>query len=48
MISNGPDPVTPFSHAVEVDGWVLVTGQMPFTETANESNYPEGVEAQTR
>src|SRR5439155_9706634 len=38
----------PFSHAVEVDGWVFVTGQMPFSGTSNTSAYPEGIEAQTR
>jgi len=48
MISGAPDPVAPFSHAVEADGWLFVTGQMPFTGTANFSNYPEGIEAQTR
>ena len=48
MIAGAPDPVAPFSHAVEQDGWVFVTGQMPFTSTANDSPYPEGVEAQTR
>jgi len=48
MISGAPDPVAPFSHAVEADGWVFVTGQMPFTGTANDSPYPEGIEAQTR
>lgn len=48
MIPGAPDPVAPFSHAVEVDGWVFVTGQMPFTGTANDSPYPEGIEAQTR
>jgi 2-iminobutanoate/2-iminopropanoate deaminase len=48
MISGAPDPVAPFSHAVESDGWVFVTGQMPFTGTANDSPYPEGIEAQTR
>ena len=48
MISGAPDPVAPFSHAVEADGWVFVTGQMPFTATANDSPYPEGIEAQTR
>jgi reactive intermediate/imine deaminase len=48
MISGAPDPVAPFSHAVECDGWVFVTGQMPFTDTSNESPYPEGIEAQTR
>ena len=29
MVAGAPSPVAPFSHAVEVDGWVLVTGQMP-------------------
>jgi reactive intermediate/imine deaminase len=47
MIAGAPDPVAPFSHAVEHDGWVFVTGQMPFTGTANDSAYPEGIEAQT-
>lgn len=48
MIAGAPDPVAPFSHAVEQDGWIFVTGQMPFTGTANDSPYPEGIEAQTR
>ena len=48
MIQGAPDPVAPFSHAVEADGWVFVTGQMPFSGTANTSPYPEGIEAQTR
>ena len=47
MIAGAPDPVAPFSHAVEQDGWVFVTGQMPFSGTANDSAYPEGIEAQT-
>ena len=45
---GAPDPVAPFSHAVEADGWVFVTGQMPFTGTSATSPYPEGIEAQTR
>ncbi len=48
MIHGAPDPVAPFSHAVESDGWVFLTGQMPFAGTANDSPYPEGIEAQTR
>ena len=48
MIAGAPDPVAPFSHAVEQDGWVFVTGQMPFTGTGSDSPYPEGIEAQTR
>ena len=47
MIAGAPDPVAPFSHAVEADGWVFVTGQMPFSGIANDSSYPEGIEAQT-
>lgn len=48
MIVGAPDPVAPFSHAVEADGWLFVTGQMPFVGTAVDSTYPEGIEAQTR
>ena len=47
MIGGAPDPVAPFSHAVEADGWVFLTGQMPFPDTSNESPYPESIEAQT-
>lgn len=47
MIDGAPDPVAPFSHAVEQDGWIFITGQMPFSGTANDSPYPEGIEAQT-
>ncbi len=48
MIGGAPDPVAPFSHAVEADGWVFVTGQMPFTGTSNTSPYPDSIEGQTR
>lgn len=48
MIPGAPDPVAPFSHAVEADGWVFLTGQMPFSGTTNDSPYPDGIEAQTR
>ena len=47
MIGGAPDPVAPFCHAVEADGWVFLTGQMPFTGTSNISQYPETIEAQT-
>lgn len=47
MIAGAPDPVAPFSHAVEADGWVFVTGQMPFVGTSVNEPYPEGIEAQT-
>jgi len=47
MIAGAPDPVAPFSHAVEADGWVFVTGQMPFEGTSNTSPYPVTIEDQT-
>ncbi|MDQ2916566.1 MAG: RidA family protein [Casimicrobiaceae bacterium] len=47
MIGGAPDPVAPFSHAVEADGWVFLTGQMPFVGTSASSAYPETIEAQT-
>ena len=47
MLAGGPKPVAPFSHAVETDGFVFVTGQMPDTPDAP-GQLPEGIEAQTR
>ncbi len=48
MISDGPRPVAPFSHAVETGGFVFVTGQMPTDPDAPDAPLPEGIEAQTR
>jgi len=47
MIPGGPKPVAPFSHAVETDGFVFVTGQMPDTPQAP-GVLPDGIAAQTR
>jgi 2-iminobutanoate/2-iminopropanoate deaminase len=47
MIAGGPKPVAPFSHAVETDGFVFVTGQMPDTPAAP-GQLPDSIEAQTR
>jgi reactive intermediate/imine deaminase len=46
MIQGGPKPVAPFSHAVETDGFVFVTGQMPDTPDSP-GQLPEGIVAQT-
>ena len=48
MIAAAPTPVAPFSHAVEAEGWVFVTGQMPTDAEDDSAPLPEGVEAQTR
>lgn len=48
MVAGGPKPVAPFSHAVEADGWIFVTGQMPTDPADPDAPLPRGVEAQTR
>ena len=48
LIAGGPRPVAPFSHAVESDGWVFVTGQMPTESDDHSRPLPVGIEAQTR
>ncbi len=48
LFARGPRPVAPFSHAVEVDGWVILTGQMPTDPDAPDAPLPEGIAAQTR
>jgi 2-iminobutanoate/2-iminopropanoate deaminase len=48
MVTGAPEPVAPFSHAVEVDGWVFLTGQMPTLPDDDTAPLPEGIEAQTR
>lgn len=48
MVEAAPTPVAPFSHAVEADGFVFLTGQMPTDPDDDSKPPPEGVEAQTR
>src|SRR6202158_484392 len=47
MIDAAPEPVAPFSHATEIDGWVFVTGQMPTYPGNPQAAVPDGIEAQT-
>ena len=46
--SLAPTHVAPFSHAVEFDGWVQLTGQMPTDPIDNTKPLPDGIQAQTR
>ena len=48
MIAAAPEPVAPYSHAVEVDGWLFLTGQIPADPDADEAPLPADIEAQTR
>jgi len=45
---TAPPAVAPYSHAVENDGWVLITGQLPIDPQHPDAPLPEGIEAQTR
>ncbi|POF32314.1 RidA family protein [Roseibium marinum] len=47
MVDRAPRPVAPFSHAVEADGWMFVTGQMPTDPNAPDASLPDGIAAQT-
>jgi 2-iminobutanoate/2-iminopropanoate deaminase len=48
MVEAAPTPVGPFPHAVETDGWVFVTGQMPTDPDNDAAPLPEGIVAQTQ
>jgi reactive intermediate/imine deaminase len=47
-VSDAPEHVAPFSHAVEADGWVILTGQMPTVPGCAGAELAEGIVAQTR
>lgn len=47
-IKAAPKAPAPYSHAVEADGLIFVTGQMPNDPANPDEPLPEGIEAQTR
>jgi len=47
MIPDAPKPVAPYSHVVEKDGWLFVTGQLATDPGDDSLPMPDGVEAQT-
>lgn len=48
LLPGAPTPVAPFSHAVEVDGWVFLTGQMPTDPHDDGAPLAPDIEGQTR
>jgi 2-iminobutanoate/2-iminopropanoate deaminase len=48
LIPNAPKPVAPYSHVVEADGWLFVTGQLATDPDDDSLPLPDGIEAQTR
>jgi 2-iminobutanoate/2-iminopropanoate deaminase len=47
LIPGAPKPVAPYSHVVESDGWLFVTGQLATDPDDDSLPVPEGIEAQT-
>ena len=46
LFGSAPEPVAPYRHAVEADGWIFLTGQLPTEPGAGESAaIPPGIEA---
>ena len=48
MIAGAAAPVAPYSHVVEQDGWLFVTGQVANDPEDDSRPMPEGIDAQTR
>ena len=47
LFESAAQPVAPYSHAVEVDGWILLTGQIPNDPADDGAPFPARIEAQT-
>ena len=47
LIADAPKPVAPYSHVVEKDGWLFVTGQLATDPEDDSRPIPPGIEAQT-
>ena len=47
MVADAPRPVAPYSHAVEIDGWLFCAGQIASDLDFAPESLPEGIEAQT-
>ena len=47
LIANASQPVGPYNHVVEADGWLFVTGQLATDPDDDARALPEGIEAQT-
>ena len=47
LLAGAPKPVAPYSHAVEANGFVFVTGQLATDPDDDSLPVPAGIEAQT-
>lgn len=46
-LDDAPKPVAPYSHAVEIDGWIYLAGQIASDLEFAPDSLPDGIEAQT-
>ena len=47
MIPGAPQPVAPYSHVVEIDGWLFLAGQIASDLAYDPEAIPETIEAPT-
>jgi len=47
MVGGAPEPVAPYSHAVEIEGWIFAAGQLATDLVYDPAAIPDDVEAQT-
>lgn len=47
MLEGAPKPVAPYSHVVEIDGWLFLAGQIASDLDFGPESLPDGIEAQT-
>jgi reactive intermediate/imine deaminase len=47
LLAGAPEPVGPYSHAVEAGGFVFITGQLATDPDDDSLPVPPGIEAQT-
>jgi 2-iminobutanoate/2-iminopropanoate deaminase len=48
LIADAPNPVGPYSHVVEANGFLFVTGQLATDPDDDSRPLPDDIEAQTR
>jgi 2-iminobutanoate/2-iminopropanoate deaminase len=48
LLPDAPEPVAPYSHAVEAGAFVFITGQLATDPDDDSLPVPPGIEAQTR
>lgn len=46
-VASAANPVAPYHHATEADGWLYVTGQLPINPRNESAPLPDGIVAQT-